>query len=186
LAAPLVALVLALTAASATPAQAVRDLFFEQTAEAFWSVPYECADGSVVQGTLLVQSTRDYEAPATEDADPTTRVQFLAVCPDGTSFGWAGFVPATITSADNLKSVHTVGSGTVRETGSSVTHQVSFDVTWTAVGPLTTEVNGPGSKRVQRTATATGQVTFDGEVLVEGPNNHPTRPAPFIRVDTEK
>jgi hypothetical protein len=29
-------------------------------------------------------------------------------------------------------------------------------------------------------------VTFDGEVLVNGANNHPTRPPPFIRVDTEK
>jgi hypothetical protein len=28
-------------------------------------------------------------------------------------------------------------------------------------------------------------VTFDGEVLVDGQANHPTRPAPFIRVDTE-
>lgn len=189
LVAPLSALVVALVVAltAAVPAQAVRDLFVEETAQAFWSVPFNCADGSVVQGTLLVQSTRDFEAPATDDADPTTRVQFLAVCPDGTSFGWAGFLPATITSADNLKSVHTVGSGTVRETGSSVTHQVSFDVTWTAVGPLMTEVNGPGSKRMQRTATATGLVTFDGIVLVDGTANPPAgRPAPFIRVDTEK
>jgi hypothetical protein len=186
LAVPLAALVVALTALTATPAQAVRDLFFEETAQAFWSVPYECADGSIVQGTLLVQSTRDYEAPATEDEDPTTRVQFLAVCPDGTSFSWGGFLPATITSSDNLKSVHTVGSGTVRD-NSGVTHTVSFDVTWTAVGPLTTEVNGPGSKRMQRTATATGQVTFDGTVLVDGTANPPPgRPAPFIRVDTEK
>jgi hypothetical protein len=38
----------------------------------------------------------------------------------------------------------------------------------------------------QRTATATGQATFDGVVLVDGQANHPTRPAPFIRVDTEK
>jgi hypothetical protein len=29
-------------------------------------------------------------------------------------------------------------------------------------------------------------VTFDGQVLVDGPANHPTRPAPFIRIDTEK
>jgi hypothetical protein len=29
-------------------------------------------------------------------------------------------------------------------------------------------------------------VTFDGELIVDGANNHPTRPAPFIRVDTEK
>jgi hypothetical protein len=186
LAAPLAALVLALTATMASPAQAVRNLFFEETAQAFWTVPYTCADGSVVPGTLLVQSTRDYEAPDTEDANPTTRVQFLAVCPDGTSFGWAGFLPATITSADNLKSVHTVGSGTVRDNSGGL-HTVSFDVTWTAVGPLMTEVNGTGSKRMQRTATATGQVTFDGTVLVDGTANPPPgRPAPFIRVDTEK
>jgi hypothetical protein len=31
----------------------------------------------------------------------------------------------------------------------------------------------------------TGQVTFDGVVLVDGPNNHPFRPT-CIRVDTEK
>jgi hypothetical protein len=186
LAAPLAALVLALTAAIASPAQAVSDRFTEKTAQAFWSVPYQCADGSIVQGTLLVQSTEDFEAPDTEDADPTARVQFLAVCPDGISFSWAGFLPATITSADNLKSVHAVGSGTVRD-NSGVLHTVSFDVTWTAVGPLMTEVNGPGSKRVQRTATATGQVTFDGTVLVDGTANPPPgRPDPFIRVDTEK
>jgi hypothetical protein len=185
LAAPLAALVVALTALTATPAQAVRHLFFEETASAFWSVPYQCADGSTVPGTLLVQSTRDYNAPDTEDADPTTRVQFLAVCPDGISFSWAGFLPSTITSAANLKSVHTVGSGTVRDNSGGL-HAVSFDVTFTAVGPLMTEVNGPGSKRMQREATATGQVTFDGNLIVNGANNHPTRPAPFIRVDTER
>ncbi len=66
-------------------------------------------------------------------------------------------------------------------------HEVSFDVTWTAVGPLMTEVNGPGSKRMERTATATGQVTIDGTVLVDGTANPPPgRSAPFIRVDTEK
>jgi len=184
-AAPLAVLVVALTALTATPAQADRNLFFEETAGAFWSVPHECADGSIVQGTLLVQSTEDYTAPDTVDTDPTTRVQFLAVCPDGTSFSWGGFLPAEITSAANLKSVHTVGSGTVRDNvGGS--HTVSFDVTYTAVGPLRTEVNGPGSKRVEREATATGQVTFDGILIVNGANNHPTRPAPFIRVDTEK
>lgn len=47
-------------------------------------------------------------------------------------------------------------------------------------------MNAPGSKRQQREATAIGRVTFDGQVLVDGPANHPTRPAPFIRVDTEK
>jgi hypothetical protein len=180
----LAALALALT--FATSASAVRSLFFEETASAFWSVPHECADGSTVQGTLLVQSTRDFESPDTEDPDPTVRVQFLAVCPDGSSFSWAApTAPATITSSENLKSVTAVGSGVARDNLGG-THQVSFDVTWTAVGPLVTTVNGPGSKRQQREATATGQVIFDGEVLVDGAANHPTRPAPFIRVDTEK
>ena len=167
-------------------ASAVRSLFFEETAEAFWAVPHECADGSTVQGTLLVRSTRDVESPDTEDPDPTARVQFLAVCPDGTSFSWAApTAPTTITSTENLKSVTAVGSGIARDNLNG-THQVSFDVTWTRIGPIETTVNGPGSKRQQREATATGQVTFDGDILVDGEANHPTRPAPFIRVDTEK
>ena len=168
-----------------TSASAQRSLFFEETASAFWAVPFGCADNSVVQGTLLVLTTRDFESPDTEDADPIARVQFLAVCPDGTSFSWGGIVPATITSTQNLKSVTASGSGIAGDNLGG-THQVSFDVTWTAVGPLVTTVNGPGSKRLQREAIATGQVTFDGEVLVDGPADHPTRPAPFIRVDTEK
>ena len=172
--------------AFASAASAARSVFFEETAQAFWAVPHQCADGSTVEGTLLVSSTRDFESPDTEDADPTVRVQFLAVCPDGTSFSWAAPVaPATITSTDNLKSVTATGSGVARDNVGG-THQVTFDVTWTAVGPLVTSVNGPGSKRMQREAIATGRVTFDGQVLVDGPSNHPTRPAPFIRVDTEK
>jgi hypothetical protein len=31
-----------------------------------------------------------------------------------------------------------------------------------------------------------GRVTFDGNVLVDGQSNHPTRPAPFIRTDEER
>ena len=179
---------LALTAglAFSASASAERELFFEESASAFWAVPFECADGSTVEGTLLVFSTRDFESPDTEDADPTARLQFLAVCPDGISFSWgAPTVPATITSTANLKSVTAAGSGTARDI-LGVVHEVSFDVAWTAVGPLQTTVNGPGSKRQERQATATGRVTFDGEVLVDGTANHPTRPAPFIRVDTEK
>jgi hypothetical protein len=172
--------------AFSTSAAAERELFFEETAEAFWTVPHECADGSIVDATLLVRSTRDFESPDTEDADPTTRVQYLAVCPDGSSSSWAApSAPATITSSSNLKSVTVSGSGIARDNLGG-THEVTFDVTWTAVGPIVTTVNGPGSKRQQRQATATGTVTFDGEVLVDGPANHPTRPAPFIRVDTEK
>jgi hypothetical protein len=137
-------------------------------------------------GSLLVFSTRDFEAPDTEDPEPTARVQFLAVCPGGISFSWAAPVaPATITSTENLKSVTATGAGTARDNLGG-THTVTFDVAWTGVGPLETTVNVPGSKRQERAATATGQVTFDGVVLVDGAANHPTRPAPFIRVDTEK
>jgi len=187
LAVPLAIVTAGLAFSTAAPAQAERNLFFEETAQAFWAVPHnDCADGSTPTATLLVQSTRDFEAPETEDADPTARVQYLAVCDDGISFSWAGFLPATITSTDDLKSVTASGEGTVRD-NSGVTHQVTFDVAWTAVGPIETEVNGPGSKRKERTATATGQVTFDGDVLVDGPANPPPgRPDPFIRVDTEK
>ena len=177
---------LAALLAFSTSALAVRTLFFEETAQAFWAVPFMCADGSTVQGTLLVQPTRDFNAPDTEDPDPTARLQFLAVCPDGTSFSWgAPVVPATITSTENMKSLSASGSGIARDNLGG-THTVSFDVAWTAVGPVRTTVNNPGSKRQEREATATGVVTFDGAVLVNGPANHPTRPAPFIRVDTEK
>ena len=178
----------ALTAAlaSSTSASADRSLFFEETADAFWAVPHQCADGSTVTATLLVRSTRDFNAPDTDDPDPTARVQYLAVCPDGTSFSWAApTAPATITSEENLKSVHAFGSGTARDILGG-THAVTFDVTWTGVGPIETTVNTVGSKRKQREATATGRVTFDGLVLVDGAANHPTRPAPFIRIDTEK
>jgi hypothetical protein len=179
-----VAAVLAISPAAVSAADRFR--FFEETAEAFWAVPHECADGSTVQATLLVRSTRDFESPETEDPDPTARVQFLAVCPDGTSFSWAApTAPATITSSDNLKSVTAAGSGIARDNLGG-THQVFFDVAWTGVGPLETTVNGPGSTRKQRTATATGQVAFDGVVLVDGQAEHPTRPEPFIRVDIEK
>ena len=112
-------------------------------------------------------------------------MQFQAVCPDGTSFSWGGIVPATITSANNLRGVTASGSGIATDNLGG-THQVTIDVTWTAVGKLVTTNNGPGSKRLQREAIATGQVIFDGDVLVDGPADQPTRLAPFIRVDTEK
>ncbi len=167
------------------PSHAEPTLFFEETAQAFWAVPHTCPDGSTVDATLLVASTRDFSSPDREDPDPTVRVQYQAVCPDGSSYSWGGILPATITSTSNLKAVHATAAGTVRDIfGDS--HAVTADVTWTAVGKMVTSVNGPGSTRKQREATAAGQVTFDGTVLVDGPANHPTRPAPFIRTDTEK
>ena len=172
--------------AISTFVSAQQELFFEETAGAFWEVPHQCAGGAITQGTLLVQSTRDFNAPDRDDPDPTARVQFLAVCPDGFSFSWAApTAPAVITSTANLKSVTAKGSGTARD-NLGVIHQVTFDVAWTGNGPLVTTVNTSGSKRKERLASATGKVTFDGKVIVNGAANHPTRPSPFIRVDTEK
>jgi hypothetical protein len=178
---------------SLASAGAEQSYFFEETAQAFWAVPHTCADGSTVQATLLVRSTRDFESPDTEDTDPTVRVQYQAVCPDGSSYSWAGIIPATITSSDDLTSVTATGEGTVRD-NLGVTHQVSFDVTWTGHGGLETSVRTTSnqgfsintSTRKQREATATGVVTFDGNTLVDGAANHPTRPAPFIRTDEER
>jgi hypothetical protein len=168
-----------------TSASAQQELFFEETAGAFWQVPHRCADGAIVQATLLVQSTRDFNAPDRDDPDPTARVQFLASCPGG-SFSWiAPTAPAVITSTENLKSVTARGSGTARDNLGG-THQVTFDVAWTGDGPLLVTVNNPGSMRKQRDGSATGRVTFDGNVIVNGAANHPTRPRPFIRVDTER
>ncbi len=183
---PLTALATVLASLPAGSAQADPLQFFEEAAEAFWAVPHQCADGSVVQGTLLVRSTRDFEAPETEDPDPTARLQFLAVCPDGLSFSWgAPAVPATITSEGGLERVTATGAGVARDI-LGVSHQVTFDVTWIGFGPVEVTRNTPGSRTKIREATATGVVTFDGTVPADGPSNHPTRPAPFIRVDTER
>jgi hypothetical protein len=175
-----------LAASTAAAAHASAPAFFEETAEAFWAVPHVCADGSTVEGTLLVKPTRDIEAPETEDPDPTARLQFLAVCPDGLSFSWgAPTVPATITSRKRLKGITATGSGVARDI-LGVTHQVTFNAVWKGVGPVETTVHGPGSTTKRRAAKATAQVTFDGIVIADGRANHPTRPAPFIRVDIEE
>jgi hypothetical protein len=175
---------------AAASAQAERSLFFEETAEANWSVAHECADGTVVQARLLVRSTYDFESPDTADAEPTARVQYQAVCPDGSSYSWVQpGCPVTYTSTPNLKSVEVSGSCTVRDSLGE-THPVTIDVTWTGDGPLATSVDpsqgfGVGtSTRKQRAATATGTVTFDGNVLVSGAANH--RITPFIRTDEER
>jgi hypothetical protein len=156
----------------------------EEVASARWTVPFQCADGTTADGRLLVESTRFFEAPAKEDPTPTVRTAFVVVC-SGSTFSWgAGASPVTIESTPDLKSVSVTGTFNVRD-NSGVSHVVSVDVDWTGVGPIETTVNSPGSMRRQRAATATGTVTFDGGVVVDGEANNPS-PPPFIRVDTEK
>jgi hypothetical protein len=184
----LAALVL-LALPAAASAATEHSYFFEETAEANWSVPYQCADGSTVDARLLLRSTRDYESPDTEDPNPTARVQFQAVCPNGSSFSWGGIGSVSITSTPNLKSVSVSGTISVRDIF-GVSHTVSIDVDWTGSGGLETSVNPTQaflvgtSTRKQRVATATGTVTYDGEVLASGDANH--RITPFIRTDEER
>jgi hypothetical protein len=105
-------------------------------------------------------------------------------CPDGT-FSW-GSVRAAPTQFDpDLKAVSASGTfATVRDNRGGL-HTVSVNARWTGTGPVMTTVNGPGSKRKERAATATATIGFDGNTLVDGAANFPF-PAPFIRVDTEK
>jgi hypothetical protein len=159
--------------------------FTEQIASARWLAPFQCPDGSTAaDGRLIVETDNFIEAGTTPDPNPPLRVGFVGQCPDGT-FSW-GFVRAAPTQFDpDLKFVNLSGTfANVRDNRGGL-HTVSADASWTGTGPVTTTVNGPGSKRKERSATATATIVFDGNTLVNGAANFPF-PAPFIRVDLEK
>ena len=108
----------------------------------------------------------------------------MGLCPDGT-FSW-GFVRAAPTQFDpDLKKVSVSGTFANVQDNRGGLHTVSVDASWNGTGAIMTTVNGPGSKRRERPATATATIVFDGNTLVNGPANFPF-PAPFIRIDTEK
>ena len=157
----------------------------EQVASARWSTPFQCPDGSTAaDGRLIVETDNFIEAGTTPDPNPPLRVGFVGQCPDGT-FSW-GFVRAAPTQfATNLENVSVSGTfANVRDNRGGL-HTVSVDASWTGTGGIVTTVNGPGSKRKERSATATATIVLDGNTLVDGAANFPF-PAPFIRVDTEK
>jgi hypothetical protein len=159
--------------------------FTEQVASARWLIPFQCPDGSTAaDGRLIVETDNFIEAGTTPDPSPPLRVGFVGQCPDGT-FSW-GVTRAAPTQFDpDLKNVSVSGAfADVRDNRGGL-HTVSVDAGWTGTEPITTTVNGPGSKRKQRAATATATILFDGNTLVNGAANFPF-PAPFIRVDTEK
>jgi hypothetical protein len=159
--------------------------FTEQVASARWSTLFQCPDGSTAaDGRLIVETDNFIEAGTTPDPNPPLRVGFVGQCPDGT-FSW-GFVRAAPTQFDlDLKNVGVSGTfANVRDNRGGL-HTVLVDARWTGTGPIVTTVNGPGSMRKQRSATATARIVFDGITLVDGAANFPF-PAPFIRVDTEK
>ena len=159
--------------------------FTEEVASARWLISFQCPDGTTATGGRLIVETDNFiEAGTTRDPDPPLRVGFVGQCPDGT-FSWGFVQPAPTQFDPDLKSVSVSGTFTnVRDNRGGV-HTVSVAARWTGTGPIMTTVNGPGSKRKERSATATATIAFDGTTLVDGAANFPF-PAPFIRVDIEK
>ena len=158
--------------------------FTEEVASARWSTPFQCPDGSTAaDGRLIVETDNFIEAGTTPDPNPPLRVGFAGQCPDGT-FSWGFVQPAPTQFDPNLNNVSVSGTFTNVRDNRGGLHTVSVDARWTGTGGITTTVNGPGSKRKQRSATATATIVFDGTTLVNGAANFPF-PAPFIRVDTE-
>jgi hypothetical protein len=159
--------------------------FTEQVASARWLISFQCPDGSTAaDGRLIVETDNFIEAGTTPDPNPPLRVGFVGQCPDGT-FSWGFTQPAPTQFDVDLKSVSVSGTfANVRDNRGRL-HTVSVNASWTATGPIVTTVNGPGSKRKQRTATATARILFDGNTLVDGAANF-SFPEPFIRIDIEK
>ena len=159
--------------------------FTEEIASARWSISFPCPDGTTAaDGRLIVETDNFIEAGTTRDPNAPLRVGFVGQCPDGT-FSWGFVQPAPTRFDPDLKNVTLSGTfANVRDNRGGM-HTVSVEASWTATGPITTTVNGPGSKRKQRTAAATATIVFDETTLIDGAANFPF-PAPFIRVDTEK
>jgi hypothetical protein len=159
--------------------------FTEEVASARWLISFQCPDGSTAaDGRLIVETDNFIEAGTTRDPNPPLRVGFVGRCPDGT-FSWGFVQPAPTQFDPDLKNVSVSGTfANVRDNRGGL-HTVSVDASWTGTGPIMTTINGPGSKRKERSATATATIVFDGSTLVDGEANFPF-PAPFIRVDIEK
>jgi hypothetical protein len=159
--------------------------FTEQVASARWLIPFQCPDGSTAaDGRVIVETDNFIEAGTTPDPNPPLRVGFVGLCPDGT-FSWGFVQPAPTRFDPALKNVSVSGTFTTVRDNRGGLHTVSVDASWIGAGPIVTTVNGPGSKRKERSATATATIVFDGTTLVDGAANFPF-PPPFIRIDTEK
>jgi len=159
--------------------------FTEEVASARWLISFQCPDGTTASdGRLIVETDNFIEAGTARDPNPPLRVGFVGQCPDGT-FSWGFVRPAPTQFDPDLKHVSVSGTfADVRDNRGGL-HTVSVDARWTGTGPIMTTVNAPGSKRKERSATATAAIVFDGNTLVDGDANFPF-PAPFIRVDIEK
>ena len=159
--------------------------FTERVASARWSTPFQCPDGSTASdGRLIVETDNFIEAGTAPDPNPPLRVGFTGQCPTAPTAGASSSRRPRSSPRTSRRSVSAARSPACGTTGAG-SHTVSVDARWTGTGAVRTTVNGPGSKRKQRAATATATIVFDGNTLVDGAANFPF-PAPFIRVDTEK
>jgi hypothetical protein len=159
--------------------------FTEEVASARWLIPFQCPDGTTAaDGRLIVETDNFIEAGTTPDPNPPLRLGFVGQCPDGT-FSWGFVRPAPTQFDPDLKDASVSGTFANVADNRGGLHTVSVDARWTGTGPIKTTVNGPGSKRKERSATATATILFDGNTLVNGEANSPF-PPPFIRVDIEK
>ena len=159
--------------------------FTEEVASARWLISFQCPGGTTASdGRLIVETDNFIEAGTTRDPNPPLRVAFVGQCPDGT-FSWGFVQPAPTQFDPDLKNVTVSGTFTNVRDNRGGLHTVSVDARWTGTGPMMTTVNGPGSIRKERSATARARIVFDGNTLVDGAANFPF-PAPFIRVDIEK
>ena len=141
--------------------------FTDQIASARWLIPFQCPDGSTAaDGRLIVETDNFIEAGTPRDPNPPLRVGFVGQCPDGT-FSWGFTQPAPTQFDPDLKNVSVSGTFANVQDNRGGLHTVSVDARWTGTGPITTTANGPGSKRKERSATATATIAFDGNALVD-------------------
>jgi hypothetical protein len=177
---------LAALALLVVPAASAATGFTERVASARWSIPFECPDGSTAaDGRMIVETDNFIAEGTTPDPNPPLRVGFTGQCPDGT-FSWGFTQPAPTHFAPSLhRTVTVTGTFTGVQDNRGGMHTVSVDARWRGAGPIEITVNGPGSTRRERAATATAKIVFDGNTLVRGDANFPF-PAPFMRVDRER
>lgn len=182
----LAALLTAVLAGFAVPgAASAATGFTERIASARWLTSFPCPDGSTAaNGRVLVQTHNYIEDGALPSPNPPMRVAFVGTCPTGT-YSW-GVARAAPTFFDLELGVAGLG-GTFTNVRDSrgVPHTVSVEAAWTATGPIMTTINGPGSRRDERPATATARIVFDGVTLIDGVSNYPF-PAPSMWIDTEE
>lgn len=143
-------------------------------AEAHWLVPYPSSGGSVQDGWLAVRLHRQHDT--TYPIVDSFAVTFWAPGSPPVRLWTRGsatwpFTPGSLDFGPDLEGATLAGSGG--------TPEVTFNVEFTGTEWLEISEDYWNIYK-KRAATAVAQVSYDGDVLVDGPANHPSKPAPFI------